>query len=141
MVSQELSRKDGIIEIKLTHGAVTGFLGKFFSKNPIRTTTVSIDKEHQKITIDYSDGDNNYEINFSAIEKLIIHQYKSIEDEEQNFLVALILNEEPKYLALYSFVKPTFGKELFQEIELILLGKNDVSKIYTFEAAKHEFNL
>lgn len=141
MVSQELNRKDGIIEIKLTHGTVTGFLGKFFSKNPVRTTTISINQNNQKIIIDYSDGDKDYEINFSDVEKVIIHQYKSIEDATQNFLVALILKTEPKYLALYSFLIPTFGKELFQEIELILLGKNDVSKIYTFAAAKHEFNL
>ncbi|RZL50191.1 MAG: hypothetical protein EOP00_05555 [Pedobacter sp.] len=141
MVSQELKRIDGNIEIKLIHGPVTGFLAKLFSKAKATTTAITIDPSQQKIEIDYSDGESKYEINFSEIENLIIHQFNPIEDGGLDYLVALILKEEPKYLSLYSFIGKSFNKELFQEIELMIFGKNKPSKVYTFEAAKQEFNL
>lgn len=138
MLTQEIARFDSKIEITLNRKIEGNFLSDFFSARKDKTT-ILFDGNLKVVTIKLGNNAPKHTIAFSEIEQLIIHQHRS--DGNSDFRVALILKTEPRYLALYSFGNPHFGKTLFEELELKIFGHIEPASVYTDAAVKQSFNL
>jgi hypothetical protein len=139
MANQELSRKDGNIEITLSHKAISGFFSKLFFGDRDDCTTITIDCSKQVINFRYSKGELRHLIAFADIDRLIIHQYPFSESNGIEYRVGLILKRDPKYIALYTFSNPIFGTQLFEELETKIFGANLSSQVYSYLALKSTF--
>ncbi|RZK56759.1 MAG: hypothetical protein EOO87_04675 [Pedobacter sp.] len=138
MLTQEIARFDAKIEITLSRKIEGNFLSEFIAGKEDRTTII-FDGNSKAITIKLNEDAPPYTIPFSNVEQLIIHQHRI--DETTDFRTALILKTEPRYLALYSFGNPHFGKTLFEELELKIFGHIEPASVYTDAAVKQSFNL
>lgn len=138
MLTQEIARFDSKIEITLNRKIERNFLSELFSARQDKTKII-FDGNSKAITIKLNEAAPLYTIPFSNVEQLIIHQHRV--GEKTDFRTALILKTEPRYLALYSFGNPHFGKTLFEELELKIFGQTTPTSVYTDAAVKQSFNL
>ncbi|RZK91234.1 MAG: hypothetical protein EOO98_06490 [Pedobacter sp.] len=138
MLAQEINRPNSKIEITLRNNVKQNFISKFFA-NGEEKTTITFDSESKSILIQMSKNNDPVLIPFKDIQKLVIHQHKK--NEQSDFRVALILKTAPKYLALYAFGNPHFGKTLFEELETKIFGTKEPTKVYTDAALQQAFNL
>lgn len=138
MLAQEINRSNSKIEITLRNNVKQHFVSEFFA-NGEETTTITFDSELKNISIQISPTAPPRIIPFKAIQQLVIHQHKTA--LQSDFRVALILKTAPRYLALYAFGNPYFGKTLFEELETKIFGTKEPTKVYTDAALQQAFNL
>ena len=138
MLTQEINRRDAKIEITLSRKTEGNFLSKLTAGANDKTLII-FDGNQKHVTVKLNDKSPAHIIPFRDIEQLIIHQHRS--DGKSDFRVALILKTTPRYLALYSFGNPDFGKTLFEELELKIFGQISPAGVYTDTAVKQTFKL